>query len=83
MKIRKYFFLFTIIYFAIISSVLAVELADETKTHYGIGYEQRMIILENQKKLPITITKPSTIRIQKIDRPIRPYRPQRPVRPGH
>jgi hypothetical protein len=82
MKIRKYIFLFNIIYFDIISSVLAVEFADETKTHYGMGYEQRMIILENQNKIPITITKPSAIRVQKIERPIRPYRPQRPIRPG-
>ncbi|MCU7834393.1 MAG: hypothetical protein KZQ83_03985 [gamma proteobacterium symbiont of Taylorina sp.] len=57
----------------------------KNKTHYGIGYEQRMKILNN-KRSSIKLQNRPVIRIQKPEhpvRPTRPYRPQRPIRPGH
>ncbi|MFK5986510.1 MAG: hypothetical protein QM479_13955 [Pseudomonadota bacterium] len=55
--------------------------AGKSATHYGIGYEQRMAIMNNQTR-SIKNTIRSVQPVQKISRPVRPYRPQRPVRPG-
>ncbi len=51
----------------------------EVKTHYGIGYEQRMKLLDRQARSALDVRSRPAGRVQ---RPVRPYRPQRPVRPG-
>ena len=67
----------------------AVEIA--VKTHYGMGYEQRMEILNKQTDTKTDFHDISVIRVQKIQRLVRPQRvqraqrpqrPQRPERPG-
>ena len=63
-------------------SLFALDLPSQIKTHYGIGYEQRMILLNKEKELPSRTQNNSISRIEKIERPVRPYRPQRPIRPG-
>ncbi len=54
---------------------------EKVKTHYGMGYEQRMVVLNNQIHLSSGIARPVE-RIQKMHRPVRVSRPHRPVRPG-
>lgn len=54
----------------------------EEKTHYGIGYEQRMKLINNQSRLTSGAVGRPVRRSQKITRPMRPSRPQRPTRPG-
>ena len=54
----------------------------EEKTHYGIGYEQRMELINNQTRLTSGAADRPVIRSQRIARPVRPSRPQRPTRPG-
>jgi len=56
--------------------------AKEPKTHYGMGYEQRMATLKNKALLKHSRQQGPLTRIQGIPRAARPYRPQRPIRPG-
>lgn len=81
----QHYMLVLFILFCMLSNASASEIdaIEVTPTHYGMGYEQRMAIINKQKARSLTTKgKVSLVRVQKIERPVRPYRPQRPVRPG-
>ena len=62
---------------------------NKIETHYGIGYEQRMELLNKQTHTSIERLETSNAKVERMlrpvrpQRPVRPYRPQRPIRPGH
>ncbi len=80
------YFLAVILFSFITFNTNAIDISDKSETYYGMGYEERMATLNNNKKLLLPVKgKDNLIRIQKnerLERPERPYRPMRPMRPG-